>query len=176
MNNLNTLDWILIAMLIIGFINGFKKGLVMELTTLLGLIGGVWLAVKGHIVMQQWIKNNTTLEGPFLPYLAFFTVFVLVYLGCYIAGKALSKTLRLLMLGVFDRIGGGLFGAFKMFAFSGLFMLLVNHFGLSAGSRDLQGQSKLAEFSQASVSWASPAINSVLNDERPFKINDLLKP
>jgi membrane protein required for colicin V production len=175
MSELNTLDWILLAIMIIGFINGFRKGLVMELTTLLGLVGGLWLAAKGHGIMHDWIKDNTSLDGPFLPYLAFFAVFILVYIGFYLAGKTISKTLRLLMLGVFDRIGGGLFGAFKLFAFGGLFLTLLNHLGFSAGSRKLQGNSKLADLSQASVCWASPAIKSVLNDKRPILMDELLE-
>jgi membrane protein required for colicin V production len=174
MDKFNTLDWILLAMMMIGFINGFRKGLVMELATLLGLVAGIWLAVQGHTAMQDWISGNTTLSGPFLPYLSFIAVFVLVYVGFYVAGKALSKTLRLLMLGIFDRIGGGLFGAFKLFAFSGLFMMLLNHFGLSAGNRQTQNQSQLAGLCEASVSWISPALEKIISDERPGFIEELI--
>ncbi|MCB0820625.1 MAG: CvpA family protein [Bacteroidetes bacterium] len=174
MDQLNSLDWVLLAMMIIGFINGFRKGLVMELATLIGLVAGVWLAVKGHSVMEDWLRGNTSLEGDFLPYLAFFAVFVLVYIGFYMGGKALSKTLKILMLGIFDKIGGGLFGAFKLFAFSGLFVMLLNHFGLSAGNKNLQSDSVFAQPAQSSASWMAPAVKKILNDERPDFIDQLL--
>jgi membrane protein required for colicin V production len=167
MDNLNALDWIIIIILVTGFVNGFRKGLIMSLATLLGVFLGIWLAMKGSVEMEELIRGNTSIDGPAIPYISFIAVFAVVYIVCYLGGKALSSAIKLLMLGIFDKIAGGFFGALKAMLFASLAFLMINYFGWSAGSEKTESQSALHNFVKDSSSKLYPAIKSVFPDKRP---------
>lgn len=174
MSEFNTLDWVILVALLIGFVNGFRKGLIMSLSTLLGVILGIWLAINSSTKMQEFIQGNTGFEGPALPYISFLAVFVIVYLLCYFGGKALASTLKLLMLGIFDKIAGGVFGLLKTLLFSSLVFLMINFFGFYMGSEQAEKDSALFSMIKGSSSVIYPAILEVLPDNRPDFLDKLL--
>lgn len=167
MDQLNALDWIIIVILVTGFVNGFRRGLIMSLSTLLGVFLGIWLAMKGSFEMEELIKGNTSFDGPALPYISFLAVFALIYIVCYLGGKALSSAIKLLMLGIFDKVAGGFFGAFKALLLSSLALLMINYFGWSAGSKKIENQSALHSFVKESSAKLYPTIKIVFPDNRP---------
>jgi membrane protein required for colicin V production len=173
MDHLNALDWIIISMLIWGFISGFRKGLIMELATLLGLFLGIWLAIKGHFKMEELIRGNSSLDGAWLPYLSFLLVFIGVYILCYFAGKALSAAVSLVMLGIFNRIAGGVFGMIKWVLFSSVFFLMVNNAGWSFISSELEKESSMFASVKSISGFIYPSVQSVLPDNRPNFIDKL---
>lgn len=175
MPDLNALDWVILGALVIGFVNGFRKGLIMSLSTLIGVIAGIWLAMNSSSKMQQFIEGNTSLEGPILPYISFLAVFILVYLICYFGGKALASTLKLLQLGVLDKIAGGLFGVFKAVLFSSLVFLMINFFGFYNGSEQLEKKSALFSIIKDSSTIIYPSIINALPDNRPDFLDKLLE-
>lgn len=174
MSEFNALDWVILAALLIGFVNGFRKGLIMSLSTLLGVVLGIWLAINSSTKMQEFIEGNTGFEGPALPYISFLSVFIIVYLLCYFGGKALASTLKLLMLGIFDKIAGGIFGILKTVLFSSLVFLMINFFGFYAGSEQTEKNSALFSLIKDSSSIIYPAILKVLPDNRPDFLDKLL--
>lgn len=175
MENWNALDWSILIALLVGFINGFRKGLIMELATLLGIILGIWLAIHSSTQMEDWLRGKSAMDGPWLPYLAFLLVFIGVYILCYLGGKALSKAISLLMLGIFNRIAGGLFGILKVILFTSLIFKLIHHTSLSLISEKTEEKSAMYSMIQASTEWMFPKINDVLKDNRPDFIDQLLE-
>lgn len=175
MDHLNALDWIIISLLIWGFISGFRKGLIMELSTLLGLFLGIWLAIKGHLKMEELIRGNSSFEGAWLPYLSFLLVFVGIYILCYFLGKALSAAVSLVMLGIFNRIAGGFFGMFKWVLFSSVLFLMVNNAGWPFLSSELEKESSMFAAVKNVSGFLYPSIMSVLPDNQPNFIDKLLE-
>jgi membrane protein required for colicin V production len=174
MDHLNALDWVILGILIVGFINGFRKGLIMELATLAGLFLGIWLAIKGHFKMEELIRGNSSFDGPWLPYLSFVLVFIGVYIICYIGGKALSAAVSLLMLGIFNKIAGGLFGMLKLMMFSSILFMMINNAGWSFLSNDLEKGSSMFNSVKSTSAFFYPAVDAVLPDNRPNFIDKLL--
>ncbi|MEX1188376.1 MAG: CvpA family protein [Bacteroidia bacterium] len=175
MTDLNALDWIIIIVLIIGFVNGFRKGLIMSLSTLIGVVLGIFLAMKGSSEVDEFIHGNTSIDGPILPYISFIAVFAGVYIICYIAGKAMSSAVKLLMLGLFDKVLGGLFGASKALLFVSLVSLMINYFGWSMVSSESENKSRLYSKVRSGAALFYPAIEKVFPDNRPDFLDKLLK-
>jgi uncharacterized membrane protein required for colicin V production len=55
------------------------------------------------------MRNSQGLEGAWIKMVAFLAVFVGAYIAFYFLGKALSKAVSLIMLGMINRIAGGIF-------------------------------------------------------------------
>jgi membrane protein required for colicin V production len=110
---LSILDFILLAVLVIGGYSGYKKGLILELLTflalILGLVGGFHLMHLG----VDLLKSKFDLSGQYLPFLSFILIFVLIVAGVNLLGKALKKIIDMTLLGAFDNLGGALLGILK---------------------------------------------------------------
>lgn len=121
---MKALDIIILIPVLFGAYKGFKKGLLMELVSLVALLLATLLSFKlldkGIDVLANYIDKNQT----FVPYLAFVLIFVLVlFLVTYI-GKATKKFLDVTLIGKLDDLAGGILGALKWaFAFSVLLWL-----------------------------------------------------
>jgi membrane protein required for colicin V production len=107
-------DYIITGMLIWGFISGFRKGLVFQLALIAGIIGGLWLALHGSEKAACWLEDETNLKGEWMQQLGFVLVFAGIYVLSYLGGKALSGALNLMMLGLINKLAGGVFGVFRM--------------------------------------------------------------
>jgi membrane protein required for colicin V production len=109
---MNLLDYALALILGYCFVRGVFRGLVKEITSIVGVLGGFYFAYGyypriAHI-LRHWIAN-----AGFANILAFLILFVGVYLVINIAGVAIKYLMNIVFLGWTDRIGGALFGAAK---------------------------------------------------------------
>lgn len=105
-----------IAILVIaglGAVQGFLKGFVLSITSLLGLILGFYLSLRFAWFIEGILRESTGSDSPLLHILAFALSYLLVIVIMYIAGKSIEKMLEMASLGCLNRIGGGLFGLFK---------------------------------------------------------------
>jgi membrane protein required for colicin V production len=103
----------LIILFIIGAYHGYKKGLILELISiiafLLAIIGGFKLL---HIGME-YVSRVYDGFGSFLPFVAFLVLFVLIIIVISTIGKILKKIIDWTPLGVVDNFAGALLGVLK---------------------------------------------------------------
>lgn len=158
---MNVLDYSILALLIWGFISGFRRGLVMELCNIGGIFLGIWLALHSSDAMAGWLKKETEISSDWIPHTAFLLVFVLTYVGAFLAGKALSGSLKLMMLGFFNKLAGGIFGMAKMLLFSSVIFLLLRSYGFPALSKELQNSSQLHGSITAIAEYFYPRLREV---------------
>lgn len=125
---MSIVDYIIIGLLIWGFISGFRKGLVLQLALIAGIFAGIWLALHGSEQAAGWLREEAGMTGRWVKHLGFMLVFVLVYILAYIGGKALSGALNLMMLGIVNKLAGGVFGVAKMILVSSV---LIHFAGIS---------------------------------------------
>lgn len=111
---MTTTDIVILILLLWGAINGFIKGFVVQILTLLALVFGVWIAVKLHgpmgILLAKWLSVGERI----MTILSFSLVFILVLVGIYFLGKLITHLMGKSTLGRLNRIGGVLFGILKM--------------------------------------------------------------
>lgn len=98
---------------------GFRKGIVIELATLIALILGVYGAINFSGLFNEYLLPLGISEK-YLPILSFAVTFILIILIIMLLAKFLEKLIDLLSLSFLNRIGGGIFGAVK-----GLFICTV---------------------------------------------------
>ena len=159
---MNYLDIIIVILLLYGLIKGFSNGLVKEITGLLGLIIGVYVAVNFSSYLHP--KVTEFLEGyeKFVPIITFTTLFVVSALAILLLGNLLDKLTRLLALGIISRILGSIFGVLKIVVlFSFLLFVLTEH---EVINRQIQKESILLNPIQDISALIIPKINKHKNE------------
>lgn len=110
---MNWLDIVIAVPLVLGAYHGFKKGFIIELASLAALILGIFAAINFSYFIAGILSDNMKLADKYINIIAFIFTFILVVLTIYFLGKLLEKVIDILMLGIFNRIAGLLFGIFK---------------------------------------------------------------
>lgn len=101
---------ILLAIPLLFFIyKGWKKGLVREVATLVGLLAGIWACV--HLSQQVAVWLNLDSENAIL--IAFIVTFVAVLVLTYLLGRCVEGLLKAAKLSLLNRLAGALLGAVK---------------------------------------------------------------
>jgi len=115
---LNYLDIFIVCLLVFGFTRGYLKGLVMELSSIIALLLGVYGSIKFSDFTLTFISNRSPeiIEGVdenYLKIASFAFTFLLIIVLISLVGKALTKILKMVFLGFINKILGGLFGVIK---------------------------------------------------------------
>ncbi|MBO7101340.1 MAG: CvpA family protein [Bacteroidales bacterium] len=101
---------ILLAIPLLFFIyKGWKKGLVQEVATLVGLIAGIWACVHLSQQVAEWLNLDS--ENSIL--IAFIITFIAVLVLTYLLGRCVEGLLKAAKLSLLNRLAGALLGAVK---------------------------------------------------------------
>lgn len=109
------IDIIVIILLIMAVFKGLSKGLIVAVFSFVAYLVGLAAALKLSTWMADYIGSNVEISQRWLPFLAFFVVFVLVVLLVRLGAKAIEGAVRMMMLGWLNRLGGVLFFALIYF-------------------------------------------------------------
>ncbi|MCW1360758.1 CvpA family protein [Campylobacter jejuni] len=131
MNNFYWFDIFIFGLtLLLGF-KGIVNGLVKEVFGLAGIIGGVLIASRfaqevGNLI-QTYIYNinNEDLSA----FAGFLCVLFVFWVFCLICGNLLSKLIKMSGLGFVDRLGGFIFGSFKVFLIFAILIFCIGRVG-----------------------------------------------
>ena len=144
---MNYIDIVLFLFLLIAAINGFRKGLILEIASLAALILGVWGAIEFSYITTSFLTDNIGLESEYLNLISFFITFIIIVILVHIVGTSLSKFIEVAMLGWLNRIAGMAFGVLKI-AFI-LSILLIVFYKIDTDvhilPEDVKSQSQLYE-------------------------------
>ena len=109
---MNYLDIIIIVILSYCVIRGVFRGLIKELSSIIGVFSGFYAAYTYYTVvakpLSEWISNPG-----YLNIMSFMVIFCVVFLVISILGVIINYLLKLAFLGWFDRFCGAVFGAMK---------------------------------------------------------------
>lgn len=152
---MNTIDIVIGLILIIAFIIGFSKGLLRSLASLIGIVVGVYCAMffsgfVGDYLIRwfDWNSNTTSV-------VAFVVTFLLIMILFSLIGRVLTKVADFAMLGIFNKLFGGIFSVLKYaFLVSVVFMFVNN----SEDYRILTEQQRDASYLYHPVASIAPAI------------------
>lgn len=111
---MQTIDWILVALLLLGAIRGWRTGLIKQVVSLGGLIAGLLIAKLCYAMVGDaiapHIDNHTTLAHV----LAFILIWIAVPVILGVLGEILTTVLdKLFVLGTVNSILGALLGLIK---------------------------------------------------------------
>jgi membrane protein required for colicin V production len=110
---LNTADIILIILFAAGAFFGYKKGLILELISIIAFILAIYGGFKLLHIGMEYVSKVYDGFGTLLPFVAFLVVFVLIIILLNIAGNILKKIIDWTPLGFFDNVFGAFLGVIK---------------------------------------------------------------
>ena len=123
---MNYIDIITICILALGFFRGYSKGLILEITSILAISLGIFGSVKFSNETVEFLNNYfpMLLENTNDQIVIIFS-FAISFLGIMIVvtliGKTITKALKLVFLGFYNKILGGVFGVVKFFTILSVF-------------------------------------------------------
>lgn len=111
---MNTLDYIIIFPVLIGFIIGLFKGLIKEVIGLAIVILGIYLArlfaPLASELLVKWLVISPQGAQP----LGFLVIFSIVAITLTLIGRMIQGLVQALSLGFINSMIGGVFGALKI--------------------------------------------------------------
>ncbi len=110
---MNTIDIVIGIILIFGTVNGFRKGLFVEITTLVGLVLGVYGAIHFSYFLGNFLKDSVSWDESMIQVVAFAGTFLIILIALVLLGKAMTKIAETIALGFFNKMVGAIFGLLK---------------------------------------------------------------
>jgi membrane protein required for colicin V production len=142
---MNWVDAAIIGVGLIGALSGFRQGLIMAIFGFLGLIAGV--AFAGWA--SDPLADNISSDGAAWAHvLAFIIILVIVMVVFHIAGTLIKQSVKLIMLGWVDSLGGALLGLFVGALLATAVLIALGKWAAGVGATGVEetiGNSTLAE-------------------------------
>lgn len=125
---MNFVDIIIAVPLVYAAWRGFKKGLIIEIFTLLALLVGIYAGIHFSDWTSARIEEYFDFDANYLPVIAFTVTFLAVGAMVYFAGKMLEQMVKVVNLSPINKILGVVFGMLKMvYTLSILIILLETY-------------------------------------------------
>jgi membrane protein required for colicin V production len=123
---MNYIDLVLGILLIVGAVQGFRKGFIIELASLAALILGIWGGIKFSDFTAEFITKHTGYHSEHLSTIAFFITFLIIVILIHLMGKMLDKIVKAIFLGFLNRLAGVVFGVLKTAVILSILLLLFD--------------------------------------------------
>jgi len=105
------IDIIFIVLMILAGVKGFTRGFIIALFSFVAIIIGLAAAMKLSATVADHLQHSIHGGGRWLPFLSFLLVMVAVIFLVRTAAAAVDKSVKWMMLGWINRLGGILFYA-----------------------------------------------------------------
>ena len=128
---MTALDIVILAVLAIGLISGFVKGVIQQAFSLGGLILGIVLGTLLYKPFAGLLLGFLNMSEKTAGVAAFVIILLVVPIVCGLLGKLLSKVVHAASLGFVDRLLGALFGLVKYMLVMGLVIMVLDMTGIS---------------------------------------------
>ena len=155
---MNPFDIIIIVILGYSLVRGIFRGLVKEVSSIIGVLGGFYAAFTYYTILAKFLSGLIK-ETAYLNILSFLIIFCGVLIIVGILGVIIKYLLNIAFLGWVDRIGGVGFGLVKGILIASILFITLTAF-LPKGSAFLKN-SMLAPH----VSWASEKMAKIVSKE-----------
>lgn len=98
--SISIIDLIMVLVLVVGAINGFRKGVLSQVGLVMGVVVGVWLAFHIGSQVSEWIGVKMS------DLVAYILVFVVAIVAMWLLTKLLDSVLKSVGLGIYNRLCG----------------------------------------------------------------------
>lgn len=111
---MGVIDIVLLALILLGLIRGFMKGLFVEIASLMALALGIYGSIHFSNYAASFLESKTEWNEKTIAITAFAITFLTIVILITLAGKALTKIADFAALGILNKLLGGVFGALKI--------------------------------------------------------------
>lgn len=161
---MNYLDLIIAIPLIWGAWKGFQRGLIFEIAMIIGLVLGIYLALKFSVLFEGVVRKYISSSESFLPYLSFLLVFALVILVMVLLARFLEGILKMGKVNGINKAAGAFFGLIKFVLIVSIVLKLFKP--VDEQIHLLKKETREQSFLYAPVLKTSQYIFPALNDVR----------
>jgi len=109
---MNPMDIGIVVVVAVFLVRGFSRGIIKELVSLAGILGGLYLSLMYYktaaTLIENWIPDFS-----YGKMVGFIMVFAVVLIGAALIGSMVKYLAKAVSLGGLDRMAGALFGALK---------------------------------------------------------------
>ena len=123
---MNYFDIIIIIPLIWGAYKGFRKGFIIEIASLIALALGVWGGIKFSAISAKYLSEVFDISEKIMPLISFAVTFILIVIAVFMLARMLQKIIKMVALGLVNKIAGALFGALKFILIISVGLSLIN--------------------------------------------------
>lgn len=151
---MNYLDIIIAIIFFLFGFKGLRKGLIIEVVTLLAFGVGICGAMHFSDFTAEHLVEVIEVDAKYLNIIAFVLTFILLVIVVNLIGRAISKLVESMNLGFWDRLGGFLFGVAKGVLLCSLLVLVLNNLQLTGlVKEDVKKESKLYPYVEQTVPY-----------------------
>jgi len=155
---MNPFDILIIVILGYSLVRGLFRGLVKEVSSIVGVLGGFYAAYTYYSVLADLLARFIH-DKSYLNILSFLIIFCGVLIAVGVLGVIIKYLLNIAFLGWIDRVGGVVFGALKGVLIVSILFITLTAF-LPRGTAFIKN-STLAPH----VSWISEKMAKVVSKE-----------
>ncbi len=123
---MNYIDIIIGILLILAAINGFRKGFVVEIVSLLALILGIWGAIHFSHIASGFLSDYFTLNPRHMRVIAFIITFIVIVILVHLLGKVAENFIKAAQLNFVNRLAGLLFGIVKSAVILSIILMVID--------------------------------------------------
>lgn len=131
---MNYFDYLLLLPVVYGLYRGFTKGLIIELASLVALVAGVYGAMHFSSFTFEYLSAFVEVETAYLQLASYGLTFLLIVLVITLTGKILTMLVKMVALGIVNRMMGAIFGGLKALLILSVLLMffdrLNNQFGI----------------------------------------------
>ncbi|MGB5376680.1 CvpA family protein [Muriicola sp.] len=122
---MNFIDIVLGLLLLYGLFKGVQNGLLVEIASIIALIAGLYGAIHFSYIVGDYLASHWDWNVRTMSLLSFIITFFIIVILVIMAGKLLTKVAELAMLGLLNKIAGGLFGTLKVAIILGALLIFL---------------------------------------------------
>lgn len=127
---MNYLDIIIAIILFLFGWKGLRKGLIIEVVTLLAFGVGIYGAMHFSDFTAAHLQDFMEVKPQYLNTIAFVLTFIILVVLVNLIGRLVSNLVKSMNLGFFDKLGGFLFGIIKGVLLCSILLMVLNNFQL----------------------------------------------
>ena len=123
---MNFIDYIIIVILILSLLGGYKNGLIAELASIAALILGIWGAIHFSQITTEQLIRYFKLQTEYLDIISFAVTFLIIVILVHIVADVVSKMVEPGLLGVFNKMGGVIVGLLRSLLFLSIMLMIFD--------------------------------------------------
>ncbi len=104
---------------------GFQKGLIIEVSSVVALLLGIFLSIYFSDVTAEFLKESLGMTTKHLKLVSFLVTFLLTVIAVSLLGKLLENMVKLTALGIVNQLGGIVFGLVKATIFLSFIVFFI---------------------------------------------------
>ena len=122
------LDVVILIPILLALWRGFRRGLILELATLVGLALGIYAGLHFSYYASDLLQSKLEIESEHLPILSFAVTFLVVVIAVFLLGKALERIVKMIAISFFNKLAGALFSVTKVATIIALLLVIFDRF------------------------------------------------